>query len=347
MNKIIITESQYAQLSLLLKEELLTEALKNIQDLLSEFPNAKYLSIKTNKGVNKYIIYDHEDGKIIVNDNPQSPHFNYSGLLSKVKVGGDNVYIHYDINDDHKPIEYTEHIPQAKGFQLRDKTSSILYPIPKNPIHKKKDSIINPKKSNPDLKPSMEPIPTENPEPNPEEMEPEEPTSPEEPETDEVSGADVYNYIMNDPTIRKAFYHEPKLLGLIKAGDPVGIAPAEKLIRKYERSLSNFDEDNPFEFGTKWSVTAFKEDISMADSDFKLLTDVYYTCLVEGGSPNSVFTTMTHDEDEDNPKFVIRVYNKVPNEKDVYEAKVRLHTKDGYKHPYSEMGQVKIIKPIE
>lgn len=51
---------------------------------------------------------------------------------------------------------------------------------------------------------------------------------------------EMMDMILSDPLLKKTFLHVPKLFGLIKIGDPVGIIPAEKLLNNYkEKQIKN------------------------------------------------------------------------------------------------------------
>jgi hypothetical protein len=347
MSKIVITESQFLKLNNLLKEEILTEALQNIQTLLSEHPGTAYILVKTLKGVNTYRLLDYQGGKIIVNDNPNSKYFNWSGNLTDVKVGGDNVYIKYEIDDDHKPVKLTEALHQVTGFQLKDESSNTVYPASKKIFKNKKKNIINKPKPIQEPHPEQihsEPESTEAPEDTPESKP--ESTPEDETQLDKKRGLDVYNYIMNDPTIRKAFYHEPKLLGLIKIGDPVGIVPAEQLINNYTQQKSGKEIFKLLPLDSVWNMEAIGKDIDIPDSDFKILFDVVYENLtVVPSELGSDYVTLTHEADEDNPKFRVFVYKTLPYQKDVFKAKVELYTNDGYKHQLSKTAIIRLFKP--
>lgn len=57
----------------------------------------------------------------------------------------------------------------------------------------------------------------------------------------------VYDMVMNDPELKKAFYHQPKLFkGLLNVGKAKGIGPAQDLISKYIKQYDKTKKIKPF-----------------------------------------------------------------------------------------------------
>lgn len=74
---------------------------------------------------------------------------------------------------------------------------------------------------------------------------------------DSMSKDEILNMIMSNPTLRDTFYKQPKLMGFINAGDPVGIATANTLLKKFmsqndeEESDGKIDEFRNFRKGRR------------------------------------------------------------------------------------------------
>ena len=49
----------------------------------------------------------------------------------------------------------------------------------------------------------------------------------------QLSKDELLNMIMSDPTLRDAFYKQPKLMGFINSGDPTGLATANRVLQKF------------------------------------------------------------------------------------------------------------------
>lgn len=93
----------------------------------------------------------------------------------------------------------------------------------------------------------------------------------------------VFDMIMNDPTLKKAFYHQPKILkGLLNFGRAKGIKPAQDLINKYitqksddttsKSRWSEFKSHKPVTFEVLGSPIR----LSSGSDDFSLLVGKVY-----------------------------------------------------------------------
>jgi len=61
--------------------------------------------------------------------------------------------------------------------------------------------------------------------------------------SDTMSKDEIINTIMSNPTLRDTFYKQPKLMGFINAGEPVGIATANQILAKFKSQGLDNDSD--------------------------------------------------------------------------------------------------------
>tara|TARA_R110000868_G_scaffold19400_1_gene83566 strand:- start:524 stop:1789 length:1266 start_codon:yes stop_codon:yes gene_type:complete len=83
-------------------------------------------------------------------------------------------------------------------------------------------------------------------------------------EDEDMSKEEILNVIMSNPTLRDTFYKQPKLMGFINAGEPVGIATANKLLQKFNGSNGKGNEKSEFKELKNGAKVTFNvlEDIS-------------------------------------------------------------------------------------
>ncbi len=172
-------------------------------------------------------------------------------------------------------------------------------------------------------------------------------------EADKKMGKEVYNIIMNNPDLKKAFFSQPTLLGMIKAGDPVGIVPANKLVRNYlgrgtEKRLGLNAKKFPVNSTITFEVVG--KDMVIPDADnFTLPVGKTYKAIVRQREIGVDYIQLIHKKDEIDPEFFINIYqqtDKTDIEDDIYPAKIKIeHLSSGqqrYTYPPSEMGRIRV-----
>jgi hypothetical protein len=165
-------------------------------------------------------------------------------------------------------------------------------------------------------------------------------------EADKKMGKEVYNIIMGDETLKKAFFHQPQLLGMIKAGDPVGIVPANKLVNNY--LLRGTEKKFPVNSTITFEVVG--KDMVIPDADnFTLPVGRTYKAIVRQREIGADYVQLVHKKDDVDPEFFLNIYNQTDKsdiEDDIYPARIKIEHLSGgnqrYTYPPSDMGRIKV-----
>ena len=157
---------------------------------------------------------------------------------------------------------------------------------------------------------------------------------------------EVYHTILNDPELRKAFYHQPKLLNLIKFGDPVGLIPAKNLVDRY----INKHQDKKFKVNNTVTFEIVDQDMKVDEAKFVAPVGKVYKALVKEKEIGTDFIRLVHRKDATDPEFFVQVYTDQDPEEEkehVYRAKIRVEylSLGGQRatYPPSEIGKIKIL----
>jgi len=142
---------------------------------------------------------------------------------------------------------------------------------------------------------------------------------------------EIFDMIMNNPRLKKAMYHQPKLLGgLINFGKAKGIGPAKSLLNKYIGGYDLVDKDNEKSFGEfkvnkgiLYQIERRGIDISYGNIRFNLQVGGQYEARYEGkqyfrgkdkasGLPYKIY--LKEKLDDDIYRGTIKVYFKDNNQ---------------------------------
>jgi len=147
---------------------------------------------------------------------------------------------------------------------------------------------------------------------------------------------EIYDMVMNNPRLKKAMYHQPKLLGgLINFGKAKGIGPAKALLNKYVGGYDSDKKDNEKSFGEfkvnksiLFQIERRAIDMSYGNIRFNLQVGNQYEGRYRG---NQYFTGkdkvsgmnykvhLKEKLDDDIYKGTIKVYFKEKNKSQVYD----------------------------
>lgn len=171
-------------------------------------------------------------------------------------------------------------------------------------------------------------------------------------EADKKLGKEVYNIIMNDPALKKVFFKQPMLFGMIKNGEPLGVVAANKVIQKYFNKVAKSTDDLVKKFPLNSTITfeVVGKDMVIPDADnFTLPVGKTYKAIVKQRDSESNYVQLIHKKDDIDPEFFINLYqqnSKEDVEDDLYPAKIKMeYLSSGnqrYTYPPSEMGQINV-----
>lgn len=179
----------------------------------------------------------------------------------------------------------------------------------------------------------------------PEKGEPDAEAKRKEAEAARKKGEAVYNYIINDKELRKAFLHQPNFLGLIKVGDPVGVLPAEKILHRF------FDKKTQIKFGENFDKFKYNNLVrfEVLDKDIeipnliKLSVGGDYKMIVKRSAIGVQAIRLVSTKDAKNQKpFEMEIISPIKGETDSYI--VRILANDGVAMRKSEEGKIRIIQ---
>jgi len=152
--------------------------------------------------------------------------------------------------------------------------------------------------------------------------------------SDTMSKDEILNTIMSNPVLRDTFYKQPKLMGFINSGEPVGIATANQILAKFKSQSTNGEEDK------STNNANFKNFKNGKKVSFRLMSDVMFSfgngadsIKLEAG--NSYQGKVFKDEkntylksDEGSKKWSIMLKSSVGNHK--YDANIKAYVKGKY-----------------
>lgn len=161
-------------------------------------------------------------------------------------------------------------------------------------------------------------------------------------------GKAVYNAIIANPDLRKAFFHQPMLFGLVKNGDPVGIVPAEKILTRFfeKKTKEKFGESfDKFKYNNVVLFEVLNKDIVIPDI-LQLSVGQEYRMVVKEnriGVEAIRMVSIKDAKDKSQPYFEMEILSPVEGEPNTYN--VRLLSNNGVAPVKSpENGKIRVLQ---
>jgi hypothetical protein len=153
----------------------------------------------------------------------------------------------------------------------------------------------------------------------------------------------VYDLVMSDPTLKKAFYHQPSILkGLMNYGSAKGIGPAQSLIDKYLTKKSKEKDDKKSkdkEFGEfKVNKSVLFE---LAGKPVRLSYGEESFSILSGKNYNARYVGSRYLKGKIEGK-VFKIYMKESLGTDIYKGTIKAFFKEGDESIVDKMTEIVI-----
>jgi hypothetical protein len=140
----------------------------------------------------------------------------------------------------------------------------------------------------------------------------------------------VFDLVMNDPTLKKAFYHQPKILkGLLNYGKAKGIGPAQELIGKYiagfePKDVGDSDKEN------KWSEFKVNKSVifEIVDKPIRMSYGEDSIILMVGKNYKGRYVGKGYLTGKYNKDVHYKIYMKENSGGDIYKGTIKAFFKE-------------------